>query len=344
MKLKSNQNMVSTNNYLLKVDNLKTYFPIKKGLLRRAVGHVKAVDGISFKIAAGQTLGLVGESGCGKTTVARSIVRLVPATAGQVIFEQMDILSADKVKLRQLRRQISLIFQDPFGSLNPRMTVGNIVAEPLKVQRRVARSELVERVAVLLSKVGLSPDHINRYPHEFSGGQRQRIGVARALALEPKLIICDEPVSALDVSIQSQILNLLKDLQEDFGLTYLFIAHDLAVVEFFCDVVAVMYLGKIVEQATAEELYKNPLHPYTHALMSAIPQVDPSLRGKREKLSGEVPSVLNPPSGCPFHPRCPWRQGDCLKQMPPLVEGPHLAGTQKSSTEGHFLACWKYTE
>jgi len=328
--------MVSTNNYLLRVDNLKTYFPIRKGLLRRAVGHVRAVDGVSFKIAAGQTLGLVGESGCGKTTVARSIVRLVPATAGQVIFEQMDILSADKVRLRRLRRQISLIFQDPFGSLNPRMTVGNIVGEPLKVQRRVARSELVERVAVLLSKVGLSPDHINRYPHEFSGGQRQRIGVARALALEPKLVICDEPVSALDVSIQSQILNLLKDLQEDFGLTYLFIAHDLAVVEFFCDVVAVMYLGKIVEQATAEELYKNPLHPYTHALMSAIPQVDPSLQGKRQKLSGEVPSVLNPPSGCPFHPRCPWRQGDCLKQMP------HLE--QRSDYKGHFVACWKYTE
>jgi oligopeptide/dipeptide ABC transporter ATP-binding protein len=324
--------MVNTGRYLLRVDNLKTYFPIRKGLLRRTVGHVKAVDGISFKIAAGQTLGLVGESGCGKTTVARSIVRLVPATEGQVIFEQMDVLSADKVRLRQLRRQISLIFQDPFGSLNPRMTVGNIVAEPLKVQRRVARSELVERVAVLLSKVGLSPDHINRYPHEFSGGQRQRIGVARALALEPKLIICDEPVSALDVSIQSQILNLLKDLQEEFGLTYLFIAHDLAVVEFFCDVVAVMYLGKIVEQATAEELYKNPLHPYTHALMSAIPQVDPSLQGKREKLSGEVPSVLNPPSGCPFHPRCPLAEGDCLKKMPPLEE--------KSGYEGHFVACW----
>ena len=273
--------MVSTNNYLLKVDNLKTYFPIRKGLLRRTVGHVKAVDGVSFKIAAGQTLGLVGESGCGKTTVARSIVRLVPATAGQVIFEQMDILSADKVRLRQLRRQISLIFQDPFGSLNPRMTVGNIVAEPLKVQRRVARSELVERVAVLLSKVGLSPDHINRYPHEFSGGQRQRIGVARALALEPKLVICDEPVSALDVSIQSQILNLLKDLQEEFGLTFLFIAHDLAVVEFFCDVVAVMYMGKIVERATAGELYQNPLHPYTRALMSVIPQIAPSQRGRR---------------------------------------------------------------
>ena len=324
--------MVSTGRYLLRVDNLKTYFPIRKGLLRRTVGHVKAVDGISFKIAAGQTLGLVGESGCGKTTVARSIVRLVPATAGQVIFEQMDVLSADKVRLRRLRRQISLIFQDPFGSLNPRMTVGNIVAEPLKVQRRVARSELVERVAVLLSKVGLSPDHINRYPHEFSGGQRQRIGVARALALEPKLVICDEPVSALDVSIQSQILNLLKDLQEEFGLTFLFIAHDLAVVEFFCDVVAVMYLGKIVEQATAEELYKNPLHPYTHALMSAIPQVDPSLRGKREKLSGEVPSVLNPPSGCPFHPRCPLAEGDCLKQMPHLEE--------RSDYKGHFVACW----
>jgi len=324
--------MVSTNNYLLRVDNLKTYFPIRKGLLRRTVGHVKAVDGVSFKIAAGQTLGLVGESGCGKTTVARSIVRLVPATAGQVIFEQMDVLSADKVRLRQLRRQISLIFQDPFGSLNPRMTVGNIVGEPLKVQRRVAGSELVERVAVLLSKVGLSPDHINRYPHEFSGGQRQRIGVARALALEPKLIICDEPVSALDVSIQSQILNLLKDLQQEFGLTFLFIAHDLAVVEFFCDVVAVMYLGKIVEQATAEELYKNPLHPYTHVLMSAIPQVDPSLRGRREKLSGEVPSVLNPPSGCPFHPRCPLAEDICRRQMPTLE--------QRSDYKGHFVACW----
>ena len=337
MKLKSNQNMVSTNNYLgtplLEVNDLKTYFPVKKGLLRRTVGYVKAVDGVSFKIAAGQTLGLVGESGCGKTTVARSIVRLVPATEGQVIFEQMDVLSADKVRLRQLRRQISLIFQDPFGSLNPRMTVGNIVGEPLKVQRRVARSELVERVAVLLSKVGLSPSHINRYPHEFSGGQRQRIGVARALALEPKLVICDEPVSALDVSIQSQILNLLKDLQEEFGLTYLFIAHDLAVVEFFCDVVAVMYMGKIVEQAAAEELYRNPLHPYTRALMSAIPQVEPSLRCRRDAFSGEVPNALSQPGGCPFHPRCSLAEGDCLKQMPALEE--------KSGYEGHFVACWK---
>ena len=325
--------MVSTNNYLLKVDNLKTYFPIKKGLLRRTVGYVKAVDGVSFAIPAGQALGLVGESGCGKTTVARSIVRLVPATEGSVVFEQTDVLSADKVKLRELRKQISLIFQDPYGSLNPRMTVGNIIGEPLKIQRKVTGSELTERVALLLSKVGLSPDHINRYPHEFSGGQRQRIGIARALALEPKLIICDEPVSALDVSIQSQILNLLKDLQEEFRLTYLFIAHDLAVVEFACDIVAVMYLGKIVERASAEELYRNPLHPYTRALMSAIPQVDPSLRGRRTKLQGEVPSVLKPPSGCPFHPRCPLAEDICRKQMPSLQE--------RGDSGGHFVACWK---
>jgi len=219
MKLKSNQNMVSTNNYLLRVDNLKTYFPIKKGLLRRTVGYIKAVDGISFGIPAGQALGLVGESGCGKTTVARSITRLVPATDGKVVFDQMDVLSADRVKLRKLRRQISLIFQDPVGSLNPRMTVGNIIGEPLKVHKKMAGSQVREQVAILLSKVGMSADHINRYPHEFSGGQRQRIGIARALVLEPKLVICDEPVSALDVSIQSQILNLLKDLQEEFGLT-----------------------------------------------------------------------------------------------------------------------------
>ncbi len=347
--------MVSADNYLLEVENLKTYFPIRKGLLRRTVGYVRAVDGISFGIEKGQTLGLVGESGCGKTTVARSIVRLVPATAGQVVFERTNVLSADRVKLRQLRRQISLIFQDPYGSLNPRMTVGNAIGEPLLVAakaRRAAqtqqafarkqggepspsegRGELIERVAVLLSKVGLSRDHINRYPHEFSGGQRQRIGVARALALGPKLVICDEPVSALDVSIQSQILNLLKDLQEEFGLTYLFIAHDLAVVEFFCDIVAVMYMGRIVEQATAEGLYRNPLHPYTRALMSAIPQVEPSLRGSRRSSSGEVPSALNPPAGCSFGPRCPLAEGDCLKQMPALKE--------RSDDEGHFVACWK---
>ena len=256
--------MVSTDGYLLRVDNLKTYFPIKKGLLRRTVGYIKAVDGVSFRIRAGQTLGLVGESGCGKTTVARSIVRLVPATGGRVVFDQTDVLSANKRKLRQLRREISIIFQDPFSSLNPRMTVGNIVGEALKVQEKApllafARKQggkalrlggnEMEQVAELLSKVGLSAEHISRYPHEFSGGQRQRIGIARALVLEPKLVICDEPVSALDVSIQSQILNLLKDLQEEFGLTFLFIAHDLAVVEFFCDIVAVMYMGRIVERA-----------------------------------------------------------------------------------------------
>ena len=327
--------------YLLKVDNLKTYFPIRKGLLRRTVGYVKAVDGVSFGIKKGQTLGLVGESGCGKTTVARSIVRLVPATAGKVFFEQRDILAAEVVELRRLRSQISLIFQDPYGSLNPRMTIGNIVGEPLKIQRKITNNELAERVAEMLWKVGLSPDYMNRYPHEFSGGQRQRIGIARALMLKPKLVICDEPVSALDVSIQSQILNLLKDLQEEFGLTFLFIAHDLAVVEFLCDIVTVMYMGRIVEQATAQELYRNPLHPYTRALISAIPEVEQSQRGRRTILGGEVPSALNrfpqggvPPSGCPFHPRCPRRQSDCLEQMPALKRG-------RNADDGHFVACWK---
>ena len=325
----------------MKVDNLKTYFPIRKGLLRRTVGYVKAVDGVSFGIKKGQTLGLVGESGCGKTTVARSIVRLVPATAGKVFFEQRDILAAEVVELRRLRSQISLIFQDPYGSLNPRMTIGNIVGEPLKIQRKITNNELAERVAEMLWKVGLSPDYMNRYPHEFSGGQRQRIGIARALMLKPKLVICDEPVSALDVSIQSQILNLLKDLQEEFGLTFLFIAHDLAVVEFLCDIVTVMYMGRIVEQATAQELYRNPLHPYTRALISAIPEVEQSQRGRRTILGGEVPSALNrfpqggvPPSGCPFHPRCPRRQSDCLEQMPALKRG-------RNADDGHFVACWK---
>ena len=329
----------NANAYLLEVDNLKTYFPIKKGLLRRTIGYIRAVDGISFGIKAGQTLGLVGESGCGKTTVARSIVRLVSSTSGQIVFEQIDVLSADRARLRQLRRQISLIFQDPYGSLNPRMTVGNIIGEPLKVQKEMTgsdsrlRSNDMERVAVLLSKVGLSAEHINRYPHEFSGGQRQRIGVARALALEPKLVICDEPVSALDVSIQSQILNLLKDLQEEFGLTYLFIAHDLAVVQFFCDIVAVMYMGRTVEQAAADELYRNPLHPYTRALISAIPQVEPSFRGRKTTFGGEVPSTLNLPSGCAFSPRCPLADNICKNKIPSLED--------KSDYKEHFIACWK---
>ena len=304
--------MVDKKNYLLKVEDLRAWFPIKKGLLRRTIGYIKAADGISFGIKAGQTFGLVGESGCGKTTVAKSIARLIPEVEGKITFEQMDVLSADKAKARRLSRDISLIFQDPFSSLNPRMTIGSIIGEPLKVhpvretiiprhdrrtrlshgmnraetgsgsRRSLPVAELsrttmrggndMERVAELLRKVGLAPDYMSRYPHEFSSGQRQRIGIARALALQPKLVICDEPVGSLDVSVQSQILNLLKDLQADFGLTFLFIAHDLAVVEFFCDVVAVMYMGKIVEQAEAAELYRNPLHPYTRKLLSAIPQ------------------------------------------------------------------------
>jgi oligopeptide/dipeptide ABC transporter ATP-binding protein len=325
-----NQNMDNTNGPLLKVDDLKTYFPIKKGLLQRTVGHLKAVDGVSFSIKPGQTLGLVGESGCGKTTVARSIVRLVKATSGTVEFEGIDVLGARGEQLLGLRREISIIFQDPYGSLNPRMTVGNIVGEPLKVHKKITGRALVDQVAQLLVKVGLSPDHINRYPHEFSGGQRQRIGVARALVLEPKLVVCDEPVSALDVSIQSQILNLLKDLQEEFGLTYLFIAHDLAVVEFACDVVAVMYMGRLVELAQRQELYAKPLHPYTRVLMSAIPKVDPGRRGHRTASGGEVPSILNPPSGCPFHPRCPLAEAVCTERMPDMED----------SGGGHFVACW----
>jgi len=280
--------MAGSNNYLLEVEDLKTYFPVKRGLLRRTVGYIKAVDGISFAIKAGQTLGLVGESGCGKTTVVRSIVRLAPARAGRVIFEQRDVLSAGKDELRRIRREIGLVFQDSYSSLNPRMTVGAIVGEPLKVHGEIRGSEITERVAELLSKVGLSSEHINRYPHEFSGGQRQRIGVARALVLEPKLVICDEPVSALDVSIQSQILNLLKDLQEELGLTLLFIAHDLAVVRFFCDVVAVMYMGRIVELAEVDQLYRNPLHPYTRALISAVPQAGPGVQRPKNSFGTDA--------------------------------------------------------
>lgn len=324
-------NQINTNNYLLKVDDLKTYFPIKRGLLLRTVGHVKAVDGVSFAVKKGQTLGLVGESGCGKTTIARTIIRLIPATAGKIVFEKMDVLSAKKKDLKRLRKDVSIIFQDPYGSLNPRMTVGNIIGEPLKIQKAITASELSEQVRQLLSKVGLAPEYMNRYPHEFSGGQRQRIGVARALAVGPKLIICDEPVSALDVSIQSQILNLLKDLQDEFGLTYLFIAHDLAVVKFFCDVIIVMYMGRIVEQAKSDELYHNPLHPYTKVLMSSIPNIDPSVRGKKSTTAGEVPSLLTIPKGCPFHPRCLMAEDKCLQNTPSLEE----------KGEGHFVACWK---
>ena len=324
---------MSTNGKLLNVEELQTYFPVKKGLLRRTVGYIKAVDGVNFSLKKGQTLGLVGESGCGKTTAARTIIRLIPATSGKVTFSGIDILKADKKQIRSLRKRISIVFQDPYSSLNPRMTVGDIVGEALRVQKKFSRGQVTEQVDEILERVGLSREHTNRYPHEFSGGQRQRIGVARALVLRPELVICDEPVSALDVSIQSQILNLLKDLQEEFGLTFLFIAHDLAVVEFFCNVIAVMYLGKIVERADRDELYRNPLHPYTRALMSVIPKVNTGRRGHRTAAGGEVPSALNPPGGCPFHPRCPLAEDICSRQMP--------AFEQKGKRNDHFVACWK---
>lgn len=288
-----------TNNYLLNVENLKVYFPVRKGLLQRTTGFVKAVDDVSFDVRAGQSLGLVGESGCGKTTVAKTIVRLTPATAGRIIFDQEDVLSADRLKLHRLRREISIIFQDSLGSLNPRETIGNIIGEPIKVHKRAAGSDLIERVATLLCRVGLSPDYINRYPHEFSSGQRQRIGIARALAVEPRLVICDEPVSSLDVSIRSQVLNLMKDLQEEFNLSYLFIAHDLAVVEFFCDVVAVMYMGRIVEQAPTKQLFQNPLHSYTRTLLSAAGRSGNLRRGMRamssERTVGNFDKKARPP-------------------------------------------------
>jgi oligopeptide transport system ATP-binding protein len=321
-----------TNGFLLKVDDLKTYFPVKKGLLRRTVGYVKAVDGVSLAVKHATSFGLVGESGCGKTTVARTILRLIPATSGKVVFDGTDILAADSTHLRDIRAAITLVFQDPFGSLNPRMTVANIVGEPLKVHKKITGTELSEQIRLILSRVGLSDDSMNRYPHEFSGGQRQRIGIARALILKPKLVICDEPVSALDVSIQSQILNLLKDLQQEFSLTYLFIAHDLAVVKFTCDIVAVMYMGKIVEQATVYELYNNPMHPYTVALMAAIPKISVSGQPSANRLKGEVPSIFNPPPGCPFNPRCKFAGENCFKSNPPLTP---VAGNNE-----HLLACW----
>ena len=325
--------MIEANNNLLSVSELKTHFAVRKGLLKRTVGYVKAVDGVSFGVRAGKSFGLVGESGCGKTTTARTIAKLIPATSGEIVFDGVDVLKAKSKEVKSLRKEISIIFQDPYGSLNPRMTVRNIIGEPLTIQKGVKGRRLDESVANLLERVGLNAEHINRYPHEFSGGQRQRIGIARALALEPKLVICDEPVSALDVSIQSQILNLLKDLQDEFGLTFMFIAHDLAVVEYFCDVVAVMYLGRIVEQARSEDLYAEPLHPYTRSLMSAIPQVDPELRTQREKgKSSEPPSVTNLPSGCAFHPRCPLADERCKKDTPSL---------EKKGENEHFVACWK---
>jgi len=320
---------MNNNNNLLKVENLRTYFSIKKGILRRTAGYVKAVDDISFQIPKGNTFGLVGESGSGKTTAARTIARLIPATDGKVYFNGKNILPLDQAELRKIRKDMSMVFQDPYSSLNPRMTVGSIIAEPLRVHKIAKGSELIDRIAILLEKVGLSASHINRYPHEFSGGQRQRIGIARALALEPKLVVCDEPVSALDVSIQSQILNLLKDLQEQFSLTYLFIAHDLSVVEFISDIVAVMFLGKIVELAPAPVLYENPLHPYTKLLLSAIPRPVPERKKPSESVA--LPVGAEVPAGCPFLGRCPIFDGFCCKNIPPLEE----------KAPGHKAACFK---
>ncbi|MBE3096861.1 MAG: ATP-binding cassette domain-containing protein [Planctomycetes bacterium] len=307
---------------LLEVRDLKTHFPVRRGLLGRTVGYVRAVDGISFTLRRGRTLGLVGESGCGKTTAGRTILRLIPATAGSVTFEGRDVFALSPSDLRQIRRHMQIIFQDPYGSLNPRMTVGGIIGEPLRVHGLARGRELEDRVARLLDHVGLAPAYRNRYPHEFSGGQRQRIGIARALALEPKFIVCDEPISALDVSIQAQILNLLEGLQDELGLTYLFIAHDLAVVSHISDDVAVMYLGHIVEQAPADALYREPLHPYTKCLMSAIPRSHPGQPRQRIVPRGEVPSALNPPPGCPFHPRCPWVLERCSIDVPQLLPMP----------------------
>lgn len=278
---------------LLRVRNLQTHFPVKRGLLQKTIGHVKAVDGVSFDVYPGKTLGLVGESGCGKTTAGRTLLRLIPATEGQVEFDGINVFEANRQTMQALRREMQIIFQDPVGSLNPRMTVGKIVGEPMQVHGIASGSELSDRVADLLKRVGLTPEYAARYPHEFSGGQRQRIGIARALGLQPKFIVCDEPVSALDVSIQSQILNLLNDLKDEFGLSYLFIAHNLAVVEHFCDDIAVMYMGRIVEMASRDELYHHPLHPYTKALLSAVPEPIPVRKKKRIMLTGDVPSPIS---------------------------------------------------
>ncbi len=290
---------------LVDVQGLKTYFPVKRGLLQRTIGFVKAVDEVSFRIEAGQTLGLVGESGCGKSTAGRTLLRLIPATAGSVHFDGQDVFAANRSTMKALRRRMQIIFQDPYGSLNPRMTIGRIISEPILVHGLARGSELEDRVAGLLTRVGLAPDYAARYPHEFSGGQRQRIGIARALSLQPRFIVCDEPVSALDVSIQAQILNLLSDLQAELHLSYLFIAHNLAVVQHFCDRIAVMYLGRIVEIGPRGHVVGSPRHPYTAALLSAAPMPQPGRQRQRIVLPGEVPSPINPPSGCAFHPRCP---------------------------------------
>lgn len=323
--------MMMNDNVLLKVDNLVQYFPIRRGVLQHTVGYVHAVDGISFEVHKGETLGLVGESGCGKTTTGRSILQLYKPTSGNVYFDGVNLVDLKGEKIRVLRRRIQMIFQDPYASLNPRMTVEEIISEPLLIHKIIDSSKTRDRVKELLELVRLNPAYIDRYPHEFSGGQRQRIGVARALALNPDLIVCDEPISALDVSVQAQIVNLLEDLQKEMGLTYLFIAHDLSVVRHISNRVAVMYLGVIMELADRDELYKNPLHPYTTALLSAVPIPDPEIEEKRKRiiLEGDVPSPVNPPSGCRFRTRCPIAKEICAQERPAWRE----------VKKGHFVAC-----
>jgi peptide/nickel transport system ATP-binding protein/oligopeptide transport system ATP-binding protein len=308
------------NEYLVEVKNLVKYFPVRAGLLQRVVAQVQAVDDVSFAVRKGETLGLVGESGCGKTTVGRTMLRLIEPTSGEVSFDGQDVLKLRGNELKTIRRDMQIIFQDPYASLDPRVPIGESVMEGLHIHKISSPKERFDIMIETLKKVGLEDYHARRYPHEFSGGQRQRIGIARALALRPKFIVCDEPVSALDVSIQSQVLNILKDLQQEFGLTYLFIAHNLSVVEHISDRVAVMYLGKMVELTGRDELFKNPLHPYTQALMSAIPIPDPHLKRKRIILKGDVPSPLNPPSGCRFHPRCPIAEPNCSVDEPEFRE------------------------
>ena len=318
---------------LLKVENLKMHFPVYRGVFRRQVGEIKAVDGISFDVVRGETLGLVGESGCGKSTTGRTILQLYRPTAGSVWLDGEDLSTIHGKALRQRRRKMQMIFQDPYASLNPRMTIGEIVSEPLEVHNTYRGKEKAERVAYLLQVVGLNPLYAGRYPHEFSGGQRQRVGIARALALDPSFIVCDEPISALDVSIQAQVVNLLEDIQKKMGLTYLFIAHDLSMVRHICDRVAVMYLGLIVELADRNELYEHPLHPYTTALLSAVPVPDPKKDRARQRiiLSGDVPSPSNPPSGCRFHPRCPLAGEICSREVP----------AWRQVAPNHWVACHK---